>query len=79
MDTIDDPVVLGTNIRKRCFFRWEILPWEGLFVHEKFGLLSVVDDMKMVGKKQNLRPKWSISVSPQKHARATRRKFRAMC
>ena len=41
--------------------RWEKVPnWECLFVHRQQGLfLSVhVDDIKMVGKKQNMAPMW---------------------
>ena len=36
--------------------------WECLFVHHEKGLfLSLyVDDMKLVGKKQNLDPKWKV-------------------
>ena len=41
--------------------RWEKIPnWKCMFVHRKLGLfLSVyVNDIKMVGKKQNLAPMW---------------------
>ena len=42
---------------------WEKIPnWECLFVHREKGLfLSVyVDDIKLVGKKQNLDPMWKV-------------------
>ena len=44
---------------------WEKIPnWECLFVHREKGLfLSVyVDDMKLVGKKQNLDPMWKLLI-----------------
>ena len=53
---------MGTTVRKGLIKNgWKkALAWECLFVHRQQGLLLFVyvDDIKMVGKKNNLQPMW---------------------